>query len=209
MADYTSSPYYNTAVSAAEKYGVPSSLFVAQIGQESGFNPNAQNGNAFGIAQFMPATAASLGVNPNDPTSSLYGAAKYDAQLYSQYGTWQNSMYKYGTTSPDASGNLTSGQQNIANMAASADSPLGHIFANLADATGWATDQANKLPNVQKTAAGIGDLLAIVTDLPRMTTIIAGLILLIAGLFMLGAKPAVQIVGQVKQTAGAVAALVK
>lgn len=46
-------------------------------------------------------------------------------------------------------------------------------------------------------AAGVGSLLKIVTDLPRMVTIFIGLILLIAGLFMLGNKTVVAIADHV------------
>jgi cell wall-associated NlpC family hydrolase len=77
--------------------------FLRQINQESGFNPNARSGaGAQGIAQFMPATAREYGVNPNDPISSLAGAAKYDAQLLHQYGTIQRALSAYNSGKPDA-----------------------------------------------------------------------------------------------------------
>ena len=98
MADITLSyDYHQIATLAAQQYGVPTSLFLAQINQESGFNPYAQNGNATGIAQFMPGTAAQFGINPADPVQSLYAAAKYDAQLFKQYGTWEDALTHYGT----------------------------------------------------------------------------------------------------------------
>ena len=55
------------ATQEAEAAGIPTNLFLWQIGQESSWNPNAQNGNASGIAQFMPGTAAEYGVNTSDP----------------------------------------------------------------------------------------------------------------------------------------------
>jgi hypothetical protein len=193
------SPYYGTALDAAQQYGVPTNLFLAQIGQESSWNPNAQNGNAIGIAQFMPTTASNLGVNPYDPTSSLYGAAKYDAQLYSQYGSWQTAMEKYGTT---ANGN---GPQ-VALEAMAADNRNGNFLQRniqgISDYIGAATAGANKVVGaVSDTAHGIGTLLSIVTDLPRLLSIIMGLILLGAGLYMLGVQPVVKIVEQVKEKA--------
>lgn len=62
----------------AAKYGIPASIGIWQIWQESRFNPNAQSSaGAKGIAQFMPATAAEWGVNVWDVESSLNGWGKY------------------------------------------------------------------------------------------------------------------------------------
>lgn len=93
----TTADYQATAAAAAQANGVPVPLFLWQIGQESSWNPNAMNGNAAGIAQFMPSTAKSFGINPLDPTSSLNAAAQYDAQLYKQTGSWQGALTSYGT----------------------------------------------------------------------------------------------------------------
>ena len=58
-----------------------------QIYVESGFNPNAVSpSGAVGIAQFVPSTAAGLGINPYDPVSALKGAAQYMASYSRQYG---------------------------------------------------------------------------------------------------------------------------
>jgi hypothetical protein len=71
----------------AIKYGISPVYFVRQIYAESGFNPNAYSpAGAIGIAQFIPSTAAALGVNPYDPVSSLDGAARYMASLSKQFG---------------------------------------------------------------------------------------------------------------------------
>jgi soluble lytic murein transglycosylase-like protein len=67
--------------------GIDPTYFLKQIQQESGFNPTAKSSaGAEGIAQFMPGTAAGLGVNPWDPAASLKAAANYMAQLIKQYG---------------------------------------------------------------------------------------------------------------------------
>jgi hypothetical protein len=104
MVDYSSSPYYSTAVSAANQWGVPADLFVQQIGQESGFNPDAVNASsgATGIAQFLPSTAANAGYgiapfDPTDPVASLNAAAQYDKSLYQQTGSWAGALSAYGT----------------------------------------------------------------------------------------------------------------
>jgi len=72
---------------AAISAGISPDAFVRQIQQESGFNAGAGSpAGAVGIAQFMPGTAANLGVNPYDPSSALPGAARMMAGLASQFG---------------------------------------------------------------------------------------------------------------------------
>ena len=79
--------YVSIARQAAIAAGISPDLFVRQIQQESGFNPGATSpAGAVGIAQFMPGTAASMGVNPYDPTSALYGGARLMAQLSNEFG---------------------------------------------------------------------------------------------------------------------------
>ncbi|GCE14892.1 lytic transglycosylase domain-containing protein [Tengunoibacter tsumagoiensis] len=81
------SSYESVARAAAVRHGISPDLFVRQIQQESGFNPNARSSvGAIGIAQFMPGTAAALGVNPYDPNSALDGAARHMADLSRMYG---------------------------------------------------------------------------------------------------------------------------
>lgn len=83
----TNAAYGDTAWQAALDAGIDPNLFIRQINQESGFDPNAYSpAGAEGIAQFMPATATGLGVDPWDPTSALYGAANLMAQLSQQFG---------------------------------------------------------------------------------------------------------------------------
>lgn len=75
------------ARSVAQQYGVDPGIFERQINQESGFNPSAvSNAGARGIAQFMPGTAASYGVDVNDPYSSLEGAARHMRDNLAKYG---------------------------------------------------------------------------------------------------------------------------
>lgn len=77
MAKVNTSQYHAVAIAAANKFGIDPQLFVRQIQQESGFNPNARSGaGAVGIAQIMPATAKGWGVDPTDPIASLNAAAK-------------------------------------------------------------------------------------------------------------------------------------
>src|SRR2546423_8933818 len=97
--------YRALAAAAAQRYGIPVDIFLRQIGQESGFNPNARSpAGAQGIAQFMPATARGMGVNPNDPRSSLFGAARMDAQNLHRYGNWRDTLSAYNSGRPWAQG---------------------------------------------------------------------------------------------------------
>jgi len=82
---------------AAQKAGIDPDVFVRQIQQESGFNPSARSGaGAIGIAQFMPGTAAGMGVDPHDPYAALDAAARLDAQHLQQYGgDWSKALAAY------------------------------------------------------------------------------------------------------------------
>ncbi len=92
----TNATYWDIAWQAATYYGINPNLFERQINQESGFNPWALSpAGAEGIAQFMPATAASMGVNPWDPVSSLWGAARLMAQLNNQFGNYAMALAAY------------------------------------------------------------------------------------------------------------------
>jgi soluble lytic murein transglycosylase-like protein len=74
----------------AARYHLEPLVFLYQIHQESGFNPNAVSpAGAIGIAQFLPATAAGMQppVNPWDVDSALDGAARLDlSELRSFWG---------------------------------------------------------------------------------------------------------------------------
>lgn len=94
--NYGPAYYKRMAQAAAVAAGVPPSLFDAQIGAESGFNPNAvSKAGAKGIAQFMPSTAKGLGVDPLQPQSALTGAAKLMASYYKKYGRWDLALAAY------------------------------------------------------------------------------------------------------------------
>ena len=81
------SAYVAIAQQAATSAGISPVYFVRQINQESGFNPNAISpSGAEGIAQFMPGTAAGLGINPWDPNAALNAAAHVMAGYANTYG---------------------------------------------------------------------------------------------------------------------------
>lgn len=72
---------------AANRYGLPPALVIAQAQQESGGNPNAVSpAGAQGVMQLMPATAASLGVtDPFDPVQNIDAGVRYLAQLLKEF----------------------------------------------------------------------------------------------------------------------------
>jgi hypothetical protein len=95
------SPYVMTAQEDAVLAGISPVYFVRQIEQESGFNPNAVSAtNAEGIAQFEPATAAGLGIDPWDPVQALSGAAKLMASYNNKYnGNYAMALASYNAGS--------------------------------------------------------------------------------------------------------------
>jgi hypothetical protein len=76
----TDSPWLAVAQFDAEKYQLDPLAFDWKIYQESGFNPNVTSpAGALGIAQFMPASAQGMGIDPTDPAQALDASAKLDA----------------------------------------------------------------------------------------------------------------------------------
>jgi soluble lytic murein transglycosylase-like protein len=73
---------------AANQYGVPADLVIAQAQAESGGNPNAVSpAGAQGVMQLMPATAADLGVtDPFDPVQNIDAGVRYLSQMLSKFG---------------------------------------------------------------------------------------------------------------------------
>ncbi len=86
VAPPTTSPWLAVARRDAEKYQIDILAFEWQIWQESKYNPDARSSaNAIGIAQFLPETAASLGIDPTDPEQSLDAAARLNRDRLRQY----------------------------------------------------------------------------------------------------------------------------
>ena len=78
--------YASYIAQTEKKYGIPPRLLHELIRQESGFNPYARSGvGATGIAQFMPATARSYKINPNDPFQAIDGAGRYLSSSLRRY----------------------------------------------------------------------------------------------------------------------------
>ncbi len=75
------------ATEMAKKHKVPRALLLAVIGIESGFKQGARSGvGARGLMQLMPATAADLEVDADDPRQNVDGGARYLAWLLRHFG---------------------------------------------------------------------------------------------------------------------------
>lgn len=89
-------PHVATAIEMAEKYGLPTNVFLSLIQQESGFNPTSRSGRgAIGLGQLMPGTARELGVNPLDPVQNLEGSARYLRRMLDQFGEMPLALAAY------------------------------------------------------------------------------------------------------------------
>lgn len=173
--------YSPIARSAADQYGIPADLFTWQIGQESSWNPLASNGLAQGIAQFIPSTAKAFSVDVNDPVSSIYGAAAYDASLYQKYGDWGRVLQKYGTV----------GSSSPASVLEAANEQLAALGAQPISSESGATNDAS-------TSATAGHSVLSILPSPndaenfifgfsfdRLVFVVLGLILIAGGLYTL------------------------
>lgn len=95
-ANLSGNQYVKLATADAVAAGIPPTLFIRQINQESGFQPDVISpAGAIGIAQFEPDTAAGLGIDPHDPVASLKGAAQLMARYYRMYGDFGKALAAY------------------------------------------------------------------------------------------------------------------
>lgn len=98
---------------AATKHGVPPELAMAVAEQESGFNPtvtgpeievNGQKTRAIGTFQLLPSTAATLGVNAENPRENIDGGVRYLRQLLDRHqGDLNAVLREYGGVVRDTS----------------------------------------------------------------------------------------------------------
>ncbi len=86
---------------AAKQHGIDASLLRAQAMTESNFNPTAvskdEKGNpvAYGIMQFTPATAKSMGIDPMKPEEAIPAAAKLLRQNIDSAGDERSGLMMY------------------------------------------------------------------------------------------------------------------
>ncbi len=109
-ASSSAQAFVSLAAQDALAAGISPTLYVRQINAESGFNPKALSpAGAEGIAQFLPATAQALGVDPWDPVAALRAAARLMASYVSGYGgEYAKALAAYNAGSPTLDAALTS-----------------------------------------------------------------------------------------------------
>ncbi len=91
-----SGPYLSMARNAARAHGVPEDLFLRLVQQESGWKPHiVSHKGAYGLAQLMPETAKTLGVDPADPAQNLEGGARYLKTQFDRFGSWRLALAAY------------------------------------------------------------------------------------------------------------------
>jgi len=91
-----------TVQKAGEKHNIPPAILAGLLEQETEFVPKFFTGaekspsGAIGPAQFLPETAEDMGVDPYDPESSIYGAAKYLRWIMDNYNyDLRTAIYAY------------------------------------------------------------------------------------------------------------------
>lgn len=94
-------PYLDAIAAAEARHGIPHNMLARLLYQESRFREDIITGatrssaGALGIAQFMPATAAELGVNPLDPFAAIDAAGRYLRRLYDRLRDWKLALAAY------------------------------------------------------------------------------------------------------------------
>lgn len=99
----TKRDYIDYAKQIAIKEGLDPAIFIAQLNQESGFNPKAKNpkSGAIGIGQFMPSTAKGMGFTAGvDPLKDIRMAAQYMKSKLKMYnGDYRLALAAYNAGS--------------------------------------------------------------------------------------------------------------
>ena|SRR3990167_1483580 len=137
---------------ASQQYNIPPIILSALLKQESGFNPRAGSPvGAQGIAQFMPATARGMGVDPWDPESAIMGAARYLRNSYDKFGRMDLALaaYNAGGGAVSQYGNkippYKETQNYVKNIMAMAGEPHASYNQPSLDRVGEAKKQAEKI----------------------------------------------------------------
>lgn len=93
--------YAQLIADAEDRYAIPRDLLARLLYQESRYRQDIITGQvkspvgALGIAQFMPATAAEMGIDPLNPAQAIDGAGRYLAKLYGRTGSWTEALAAY------------------------------------------------------------------------------------------------------------------
>lgn len=94
-------PYAEQISKTETAQGIPAGLLARLLHQESRYRQDIISGatrspaGALGIAQFMPRTAAELGIDPLNPNQAIPAAGLYLRRLYDQTGSWASALAAY------------------------------------------------------------------------------------------------------------------
>lgn len=94
-------PYLWDIAQAEIRYGLPNNLLARLLYQESRFRQDIITGRtkspvgALGIAQFMPATAREMGIDPLNPAQAIDAAGRYLQRLHGRFGSWDKALAAY------------------------------------------------------------------------------------------------------------------
>ncbi|QGG96988.1 transglycosylase SLT domain-containing protein [Actinomarinicola tropica] len=81
---------------AGARHGIDPRILSAVARVESGYDPTAVSpAGARGLMQFMPATAAGMGIDPMDPAQAIDGAARYLTSQLRDFGSLELALAAY------------------------------------------------------------------------------------------------------------------
>lgn len=119
-----------------DSYSIPRDILARLLYQESHYRADIISGaktssaGALGIAQFMPQTAADLGINPLDPAQAIDAAGRYLAAQYRTFGNWSEALAAYNW----GGGNVS--RKGLQNAPAETVAYYSQILADVNNATG-------------------------------------------------------------------------
>ena len=92
----TATPHAALFNEAGARWGIPPTVLAGMAYVESRFRNDAvSEAGAVGMMQFLPSTAASMGVNPYDPNSAIDGAARYLRTALDRFGSLDMAIGAY------------------------------------------------------------------------------------------------------------------
>lgn len=99
---------------AGARHGIPPRVLAGMAYTESRFrNDVVSSAGAVGMMQFLPTTAASMGVDPYDPVSAIDGAARYLRHALDRFGSLDMAIgaYNIGPGAMARAGGVNPGTQ--------------------------------------------------------------------------------------------------
>lgn len=202
-----------TVSAAAHAFGLSPQTLWGVYGTESGFGSNTgpSSAGAVGPFQFLPSTAKSLGINPNDFHSAAFGAAKY--------------LHKLGANSDPSSAatvralNSYNGNGGGTSMTSYAQSVItnGKTYSDGGGGLGGIIDSLPIVGGVSSTVhavSSVGDFLSLLTQPStwfRVGKVAIGSVVVIIGagtiVFVIANKAASSPTGKAVKSAAEMAAL--